>query len=169
MNDAMRTRRLASPVRLALAMNLGADLDGAWWPRSSSVALELPELAEALSPRLGEIRAITVNWSPAAATTNLDTPNYPRNPDPTPKVRHQRLMMITGSTASANLLVVPCHTSAALAVMVLRQAGARNIALAERETPSFRSADVIVRAARTAHALFRLQQSGAEPDGDAVN
>ena len=33
MTRAVRGRRLASPVRVTLALGLGGDLDGAWWPR----------------------------------------------------------------------------------------------------------------------------------------
>jgi Family of unknown function (DUF5994) len=57
------TRRLARPVRLALAERLGADIDGAWWPHTASVAHELPGLIEALHGPLGEIVDISINWS----------------------------------------------------------------------------------------------------------
>ena len=62
MNSAARGRRLASPVRLTLAFDLGGDLDGAWWPHTASVARELPELTDALFRRLGQIIDIRVNW-----------------------------------------------------------------------------------------------------------
>jgi hypothetical protein len=73
--------------------------------------------------------------------------------DPVRVTSHQRLMMITGRRASANLLVVPCRTSSDLAVMVLRQAATLNIVHAERDTEAFRTADDIVRAARAESAL----------------
>src|SRR5450631_314590 len=72
MNGAVHGRRLASPVRLALATELGAPLDGAWWPHTASVARELPELIDALSARLGEIIAISVNWSSLEGSPDLD-------------------------------------------------------------------------------------------------
>jgi hypothetical protein len=62
-------------------------------------------------------------------------------------------MMITGSQGSANLLVVPCWTSSALAAMVLRQAATLNIMHAERDAEAFRTANDIVRAARAESAL----------------
>ena len=55
MNGLTGTRRSARPVRLALAQQLGAEIDGAWWPYTASVAGELPGLIEALRPPLGEI------------------------------------------------------------------------------------------------------------------
>jgi hypothetical protein len=41
-------RRLVRPVRIALAFELGGDLDGAWWPHTASIARELPGLIGAL-------------------------------------------------------------------------------------------------------------------------
>ena len=55
MNGVTGTRRLARPVRLALAQRLGADIDGAWWPYTASVGHELPGLIEAMRGPLGEI------------------------------------------------------------------------------------------------------------------
>ena len=63
MNGLTGTRRLARPVRLALAPQLGSDIDGAWWPHTGVVARELPELIEVLHKPLGEIVDICINWS----------------------------------------------------------------------------------------------------------
>ena len=46
---------MARPVRLLLCRQLGADIDGAWWPHTASVAAELPELIGVLHAPLGEI------------------------------------------------------------------------------------------------------------------
>jgi Family of unknown function (DUF5994) len=153
MNRAVCGRRLASPVRLTLAIELGEGLDGAWWPHTASVARELPELIGALSARLGEILDISVNWSSLAGCPALDAVKRASMADPVRVTSHHRLMMITGSQGSANLLVVPCRTSSALAVMVLRQAATLNIIHAERDTEAFRIADDIVTAARAESAL----------------
>jgi hypothetical protein len=169
MNSAVRGRRLASPVRLTLAMELGTELDGAWWPRTASVARELPELIGALSARLGKIIDISVNWSSLEGSPDLDSLNRTRTVDPARVVSHQRLMMITGSRASANLLVVPFRTSSALAVMVLRQAAAFTIKPAERDTPAFRTADDIVRAARAESAHLCAARDHRTRDADAVS
>jgi Family of unknown function (DUF5994) len=152
MNRAVCGRRLASPVRLSLAIELGEGLDGAWWPHTASVARELPELIGALSARLGEILDISVNWSSLEGCPDFDAVKRASMVDPV-RVTHQRLMMITGSQCSANLLVVPCRTSSALAVMVLRQAATLNVTHAERDTEAFRIADEIVRAARAESTL----------------
>lgn len=153
MNRAVCGRRLASPVRLTLASELGEGLDGAWWPHTASVARELPELIGALSARLGEIFDISVNWSSLEGCPDLDAVKRASMANAVRVTSHQRLMMITGSQCSANLLVVPCQTSSALAVMVLRQAATLNIVHAERDTEAFRIADDIVRAARAESAL----------------
>jgi Family of unknown function (DUF5994) len=160
MNRAACGRRLASPVRLTLAIELGEGLDGAWWPHTASVARELPDLIGALSARLGEIVDISVNWSPLEGCPDLDAVKRASVADPVRVTSHQRLMMVTGGQASANLLVVPCRTSSALAVMVLRQAATLNIVEAERDSEAFRIADDIVRAARAESALCAQRLEG---------
>jgi hypothetical protein len=143
-------RRLASPTRITLAPVLGDDdLGGAWWPHSASVARELPDLIDALGERLGQIIDIGVNWS--AFDNVLDLDSLTRrgiNAIPGWKARHQRVMTVVGSRARANLLVVPCSTTTALAVMVLRQAASLPILPSHLDTPAYRAADDIVRAAR---------------------
>ena len=146
MNNAARGRRLASPVRVTLAFELGGDLDGAWWPHTASLASELPELTDALFTRLGRVIDISVNWSSLAGSPDLDSLNRPRMADSGRPIA-QRVMTITGSKALAKLMVVPSRTSAALAVMVLRRAANLPIAGAERDTEPFLTADNIVRTA----------------------
>jgi hypothetical protein len=153
MNTAQTGRRMANSVRLTLASELGGDLDGAWWPYTPSVARELPELIDALRHRLGQIIDISVNWSSLQGAPDLDSLNRRGMAAIVGReIRRQRLMTITGRKARANLLVVPCRTSAALAVMVLRQAAALPVAPAQQETESFRAADAIVRAVRAESA-----------------
>jgi Family of unknown function (DUF5994) len=152
MNRGACDRRLASPVRVTLAVELGKGLDGAWWPHTASVARELPDLIGALSSRLGEIVDISINWSSLEGSPDLDAVKRARTANPVRVVSHQRLMMITGSLCSANLLVVPCRTSSALASMVLRHAAMLDIVGPERDSESFWIADDVVRAARAESA-----------------
>jgi uncharacterized protein DUF5994 len=163
MNSVMSGRRLARPVRLALAIELGKDLDGGWWPNTASVARELPELIDALSRRLGHVIDISVNWSSLEGSPVPDPVTGARTADPGRRVSHQRLMRVTGSQASANLLVVPCWTNSGLAAMVLRQAAALPIMPAERDTQAFRTADDIVRAARAESAQCARRLRGVGP------
>jgi Family of unknown function (DUF5994) len=143
-------RRLASPTRVTLASVLSDDdLDGAWWPHTASVARELPELIDAIGERLGQIVGIGVNWSAFDGALDLDSLTR-RGVGAVPgrKARHQRVMTVTSSRTRANLLVVPFRTSTALAVMLLRQAASLPILPSHRDTPAYRAADDIVRAAR---------------------
>lgn len=169
MNGAVHGRRLASPVRLALAARLGSPLDGAWWPHTASVARELPELIDALSARLGEIITISVNWSSLEGSPDLDALKRPNAVDHAGAIIHQRLMVVTGAQASANLLVVPCRTSSGLAVMVLRQAANLPITSAEQDTQEFWTGDNVVRAARAESTVCarRLQDGGFAHAGPA--
>ena len=161
-NSAVRGRRLASPVRLALASELGGDLDGAWWPHTASIANELPELTDALFTRLGPIVDIGVNWSSLAGSPDLDPLYRSRAAEPGPMISPQRLMTFTGSKASAKLLVVPSRTSVTLAVMVLRHAADLPVGYGERDTQTFRTADDVVRAARAECAQRTQHLGGAD-------
>jgi Family of unknown function (DUF5994) len=154
MNRAVHGRRLASPVRLALASDLGASLDGAWWPHTASVADELPELVATLSARLGEIIAMSINWSACEGSPDFDALNrYVGRSDSGGVIIHHRLMRVTGRTACTSLLVVPCRTSNVLAIMVLRQAATLPITPMERDTREFRIGEYIVHTARAESAV----------------
>ncbi|MFG1930025.1 DUF5994 family protein [Mycobacterium sp. NPDC048908] len=147
---AFDRRRLTSPTRVTLAPVLRDDgLDGAWWPHTSSVARELPELLDALADRLGQVVDVGVNWSAFDGVLDLDSLTR-RGIDAIPgwKARPQRVMTVTGSHAHASLLVVPCHTSTALALMVLRQAAGLEILSDHQNTAAYRAAYDIVQAAR---------------------
>jgi Family of unknown function (DUF5994) len=163
MNNAARGRRLASPVRVTLAFELGGDLDGAWWPHTASVANELPELTDALFVRLGRIIDINVNWSSLAGSPDLDSVNRPRVADPGRAISHHRLMTITGMKAPAKLMVIPSRTSSALAVMVLRRAADLPFNHAERNSEAFLTADLIVRAARAENARCARRTRELDP------
>jgi Family of unknown function (DUF5994) len=161
--SALDRRRLASPTRLTLASALGDDLNGAWWPHTASIARELPELIDALRESLGQVVDIAVNWSAFEGALDLDSLTR-RGIDATPgwKERHQRVMTVTGNHARANLLVVPARTTTALAVMVLRQAAGLPILDRHVDTPAYRAAGDIVRAARAECALrTRLTNSSS--------
>jgi hypothetical protein len=142
-------RRLAKPTRVTLATVLVDDIvNGAWWPHSPSLARELPGLTAAIGDQLGDVVDIGVNWS---AIDGVIDPDYltRRGIDVLPgwKTRHQRVMTVTGSLARANLLVVPCATSTALAVMVLRRAACLPVFPSHLDSAAYRAADAIVRAA----------------------
>jgi Family of unknown function (DUF5994) len=142
-------RRVSTPVRFTLASNLGSGLDGAWWPHTVSIARELSDLTDALREPLGQVIDIGVNWSPLQGVPDLDLLNR-RGVAATPgrDSRHLRVMTITGSRARAHLLVVPCRTSIALAVMLLRQAADLPVLYTHQATSAFDTAGAIVRAAR---------------------
>jgi hypothetical protein len=152
MNAPPRWRRLASPVRLSLAIELGGDLDGAWWPRTSSEADELADLADALFIRLGRIVDIGVNWSSLTCSPDLDSLNCSRLAHPGRAIGRQRIMTVLGAKGPAKLMVIPSRTSVTLALMVLRRAADLPIEHSERHTPAFAAAEHIVRAARAESA-----------------
>ena len=64
MNDDRRVSRgvveADSAPRLQLTPNslASAYVDGAWWPRSTRLAIELPALVAALSDRLGQVAVV---------------------------------------------------------------------------------------------------------------
>ena len=149
MTSELTGRRLSSPVRFTLASELGDGLNGAWWPHTASIARELPDLIEALSEPLGKVIDIGLNWSPLEGVPDLDLLNR-RGVAATPgrETRRFRVMTLTGSDARANLLVVPCRTSTALAIMLLRQSADLPVMYAHQHTSAYETAGVIVAAAR---------------------
>jgi hypothetical protein len=154
MNGMTGTRRVARPVRLVLARQLGADIDGAWWPYTGSVADELPQLIGALHKSLGEIVDICINWTATQGPRELyETVSGSRSMRDGHPGR-QRLMVVEGRRGCANLLVVPHMTSQALGTMVMRCAAARYFSGTERDTDLFEIADCVMRAAQVESASW---------------
>ena len=154
MNGMTGTRRLARPVRLALAQQLGADVDGAWWPYTASVAHELPGLIEALHGPLGEIVDISINWSATEGPLELYEIAANAQSVRAGQRSRQRLMVIGGRLGCAKLLVVPHMTSQALGVMMMRCAAARSVSGSERDTKLFEIVDCVMRTAQTESASW---------------
>lgn len=166
MNGLSGTRRLARPVRLVLAGSLGADIDGAWWPHTSSVAAELPELIGVLHAPLGEIVDIGINWSPTEGPVDLDAIVTGARSIDRPGPRRPRLMKVEGRDACAKLLVVPYMTSPTLGAMVMRCAAGLPAVHADRGTQLWETARCVMSFARAESAMWagRLRQSsGARP------
>ena len=147
MNGLTGTRRRTRPVRLA--QQLGADIDGAWWPHTGSVARELPDLIEVLHRPLGEIVDICINWSAAEAAVDLSSIATGARWTRGEQRRRRRLMVVVGRQGCAKLLVVPHMTSQALGSMVMRCVAARPTPDSERGTEVFEIAESVVRAAGT--------------------
>jgi Family of unknown function (DUF5994) len=131
--------RRSNPVRLSVARELGRDIDGAWWPRVDRITIELPTLVATLTPLLGEITSINVNWPPLQRPPDFNWPGWEHKP--------QHVMTVKGTDACANLLIVPYGTYSGLALMVLRCAANLPIDPADRDKPAFLTAGSILRAA----------------------
>jgi hypothetical protein len=165
MNGMTGTRRSARPVRLALAPRLGADIDGAWWPYTASVAGELPQLIEALHRPLGEIVDICINWAVTEAPLELYEIAAIARSMRVGQRRRQRLMVVAGRLASAKILVVPHMTSQELGVMVMRCAAARPVSRLEQDSQLFAIADCVMQAAQTESASWtsRMRDEASTP------
>ena len=131
--------RRANPVRLSVARELGRDIDGAWWPRVDRITVELPSLVATLVPLLGDVTGINVNWPPLQRPPDFNWPGWEH--------RLQHVMTVSGTDASANLLIVPYATYSGLALMVLRCAANLPIDAADRGKPAFATAGSILQAA----------------------
>ncbi|MGV0811074.1 DUF5994 family protein [Mycolicibacterium boenickei] len=161
MNGLTGARRLASPVRLTLARQLGADIDGAWWPHTASVASELPELVGALHRSLGEVVDIRINWSAAEGQLDLNTIVTGNRWAQGMTLSRPRLMVVAGRTECVKLLVIPCKTSVTLGALVMRCAAGMPVEESVRRTPLFETADCVLRVAQTESAkwLGRMQDA----------
>jgi hypothetical protein len=148
-------RSPANPLRLSVARELGRDIDGAWWPRVDRITNELPELVTILTPMLGHITSINVNWPPLQRPPDFNWPGWEH--------KRQHVMTVSGETACANLLIIPYATYSALALLLLRSAANLPIDATDRGKPTFLTACAILRAAQR-------QCGNAEPphpQGDA--
>jgi len=161
MTSPRLSRRTASPVRVSLSADRGGDIDGAWWPRTATMARELPDLIEAVFPTLGEIIDISVNWSANSPTPVLST----MAPEIAARIGgnapHHRLMFLVGRSVVTKLLVIPAMTAPALAIMVLRQAGRRGIPELDCGTKEFEAADRVMCAARAESASWDASRPAA--------
>lgn len=155
----MTPRRSSRPVRVALAQRLGSDIDGAWWPRESTVAGELPELVSSLRPRVGEVEGIDVNWSATEGASDLHS--VAMSNDSTAGLRRRpRLMRVNGSRCAVRLLVVPSLTSLELGTLVLRVAAGLAIREAEGPKECARWAQRVLAAARAESVAWTRQLPG---------
>jgi hypothetical protein len=144
MAQAIGSRRRANPIRLCVARELGHDIDGAWWPRADRITNELPNLVSVLTPLLGDITSINVNWPPLQRPPDFNWPGWEH--------KHQHVITVNGSDACANLLIIPYATYSALALMVLRRAANLPIDPADRDKPAFLTAGSILLAAQQQRA-----------------
>lgn len=141
------SRRAAVPVRISVARQLGGDIDGAWWPRADRITNELPGVVAALTPLLGDICSVNVNWPPLQRPPDFNWHGWEH--------KRQHVMTFIGSEARVNLLIVPYTTYSALALMVLRRAAGLPVEAKDREKPAFLTAGSILEAARQQRAADR--------------
>jgi hypothetical protein len=160
-NGLVGSRRLASPVRLTLAKCLGRDIDGAWWPRSASVAKELTELVEVLQRPLGEIVDININWSAGEGQLDLNTIAAGSRSPAALKPTRPRVMAVSGRTECVKLLVVPHMTSEALGGVVMRCAAGMPVEDTVRHTALYETAERIMGAAQQESARWLGQVTGS--------
>jgi hypothetical protein len=137
-------RGQANRVRLLVAVELGREIDGAWWPHADRITNELPNLVAALVPALGDIDSINVNWSALQRPPELNWRGWEQ--------KRQHVMTVSGRHSSANLLIISYATNNALAVMLMRCAANLPIDAADRDKPAFLRADSILRAAQRQRA-----------------
>ncbi|WP_111511451.1 DUF5994 family protein [Mycobacterium kyogaense] len=150
MNGIPRARRASRPIRVSLATDRTGVIDGAWWPHSSAIAAELPDLIGALHPALGEVETMQINWSPTEGQLDLETIAVgSRKALPGGHYRRPRLMSIVGREAAVKLLVVPSMTSQALGSMVMRAAAGLPPRIDAANNRIYETACLVVGLART--------------------
>ena len=143
-----------------LAFELGDDIDGAWWPHTSSVARELPDLIDALRQPLGDIVDISVNWSPLDGAPDLNALNHRGNAavrcgNP-PSTRHDHHRQ-SRARDSWSCRVRPHSARRHVAASSRRW---RLLGM-HQDTHAFRTAEDIVLAARAEHPIFARLASGS--------
>lgn len=140
MTYPLGSSRHARPVRVTVARKLGRGIDGAWWPHADRITNELPNLVATLTPLLGDITTINVNWSPLQRPPDLNWPGW--------EGKRQHVMTVSGAHACVNLLVISYATHSGLALMVMRCAAGLPISAADRDKPVCLTAGSVLRHAR---------------------
>jgi hypothetical protein len=166
-NGLSGTRRSARPLRLALAIERGGDIDGAWWPHTGLLAGELPGLIEALHEPLGEIVNINLSWGATDRVPDLESMRSGARLLPGSGDGPQRLMTVDGRRDRVTLLVVPYRTTPALGLMVLRRAAALPVSDAYQASQAFDTAGRVLSAARVQSARWaERSNSGSHVHSD---
>jgi hypothetical protein len=107
----------------------------------------LPNLVETLTPLLGEVVSINVNWPPLQRPPDFNCPGW--------EGKRQHVMTVSGSDSCANLLIIPYATFSGLALMVMRRAANLSIEPADRDKPAFLTAGSILHAAQLQQTRIR--------------
>ncbi|MFF3839114.1 DUF5994 family protein [Streptomyces sp. NPDC001930] len=113
------------PARLSLTpkTTLAGLLDGAWWPRSRDLAVELPPLVDALEGQYGRITRVTVNptrWPvvphTVPATGHTVHVGWFTEQDP------DKMILLSYTVSRCDLLVIPPGTEPAAAARLMTAA-----------------------------------------------
>ncbi|MFC8964416.1 DUF5994 family protein [Streptomyces sp. NPDC057094] len=117
-------------ARLALKTEGGARglLDGAWWPRSRDLLIELPELTRVLDSRWGRITRVAVNpqyWPviPHKVPVNGHVVKVGWF---TPEIDAHKLLLLSYGTGRWDLLIIPPETDAESAAWLMAAASDRD-------------------------------------------
>lgn len=119
----------------------------AWWPRADRITNELPGLVAALTPLLGDICSVNVNWPALQRPPDFNWHGWEH--------KRQHVMTFIGGEERVNLLIVPYATYSGLALMVLRRAAGLPVDAKDRDKPAFLTAGSILQAARQQCAADR--------------
>ncbi|BDM71338.1 hypothetical protein HEK616_48250 [Streptomyces nigrescens] len=123
---AVEDRTASLPLRLMLAPagTAPALLDGAWWPRSRDLTVELPALTAVLDPLWGRITRVTVNptfWPVIPRKVPVDghvvgVGWFKAEQDP------HKLLLFSYTVGRWDLLVIPPETAPATAARLMIEA-----------------------------------------------
>ncbi|MFK0023547.1 DUF5994 family protein [Streptomyces sp. NPDC090798] len=99
-------------------------LDGAWWPRSRDLTHELSALADVLDPLSGRITRIAVNatYWPAIPSRVPVNGHVVRVGWFTTELDPHKILLLSHTTGSWNLLVIPPETNAPAAARLMAAA-----------------------------------------------
>ncbi|MEU0435550.1 DUF5994 family protein [Streptomyces sp. NPDC006290] len=116
----------APTARLALktVSTSRGSLDGAWWPRSRNLTHELSALADVLDPLSGRITRIAVNptyWPTMASSVPVNG-HLVKIRWFTTELDPHKILVLSHTTGSWNLLVVPPEAGAAAAERLMTAA-----------------------------------------------
>ncbi|WP_223833074.1 DUF5994 family protein [Streptomyces venezuelae] len=119
------------PLRLRLAPDGGLPraIDGAWWPRSSDIVTELPQLLVGLPSAWRDIRSVTVKGDMWSATPGrmLVANQVVRLHRSTTASAHHGVVLLSPGRGRWDLLVVPPDTPARRAALIMSSAASSGL------------------------------------------
>ncbi|SIS07491.1 DUF5994 family protein [Williamsia sterculiae] len=132
---------LLGPPRVHLHPDLTQPVGGVWFPYTSTLSDELASFSQAVTPMLGSIVALQMDWRAFRSRPGLDSEGSPPSPP---------LLRVTTNRMTVEFIVIPPRTPSTLAEALARLASGKPIPPERRHSLLVRYAEQLLERASTA-------------------